>query len=163
MEFQLRLQYRRIFELSDGERYVDVPRDALDERGERLAAFMARRDVEEDELVGSLARIFRPELDRVTHILDVDEVDTFDGLPVSDVKAWYYTFGEHSYFGFVIFVIEKRKGRHGIRMRAAPLREFSFKRETLGLEGDNISQRPSARPWRTGEVKLTSGGGYRSS
>lgn len=81
---------------TDGERDVDVSRDAFNEVGKSFASLVACGDVEKDEFVGSLTSIFSTEFDGVANILDIHEVDTFDSLPIADVQTRYDTFCNQS-------------------------------------------------------------------
>ena len=74
---------------------VNVTCDALNKLGESLTPLVSRGDVKKDKLVSPLTGILRTEFHGVTHILDIDEVDTFDSLAVTDVETWNDTFGEH--------------------------------------------------------------------
>lgn len=83
------------YSAAHGEGDIYVACYALNELGESLTPLVSRGDVKKDKLVSPLAGILRTEFHGVTHILDIDKVDTFDSLAVADVETWNDTFGEH--------------------------------------------------------------------
>ena len=54
---------------------------------------MGRGDVEEGDLVRALPVVLDRAVDRVTDLLDADEVDPFDHHAVAHVEAWDDAFG----------------------------------------------------------------------
>ena len=54
---------------------------------DRLAAFVRRRDIEKNELVGPFVLVVRGELDRVAGVTELDEADTLDDAAGVDVEA----------------------------------------------------------------------------
>jgi hypothetical protein len=66
---------------ADGERDRDLVGHALDDVEHDVALVRRRGDVEEDELVGTLAVVDARELDRVAGVAQVDEVDALDDPP----------------------------------------------------------------------------------
>ena len=87
---------------TDSERYIDVPCYTLHKVGERLTLLMARGNIKEHKLISSLTGIFSTKLDRVTYVLDVDEVDSLNGLSVTNIETRDYAFGYHlRWYGLV--------------------------------------------------------------
>ena len=70
--------------------------NALNEAAERLAPLVARRDVQEDQLVSSLTSILSTELHGVANVPYVHEVDPLDCLPIAYVQAGDYSFCNHN-------------------------------------------------------------------
>jgi hypothetical protein len=58
--------------------------------------FMTGRDVQEDQLIGTLLLIPRSDFNRVAGITKLDEVSSFDDSASMDIQAGDNAFGEHS-------------------------------------------------------------------
>ena len=72
---------------ADGQRHEAHLRGAAHHLEQRPAPLVARRDVEEAQLVGSRGVVGARLLDRVAGVLEVDEVDPLDHAAVGDVEA----------------------------------------------------------------------------
>ena len=71
-------------------------RGALDQLQDRPAPLEGGGDVEEDELVGAELRVAGGELDRLSHLPQVDEVDALDDPPARDVEAGDHALLDHA-------------------------------------------------------------------
>ena len=81
---------------ADGERDRQLGRRPLDQLEDRPATLERRGDVEEDELVGTELRVARRELDRLTHLAQIDEVDALDDAAAGDVEAGDHALLDHA-------------------------------------------------------------------
>src|SRR6185312_3869737 len=72
---------------SDGKRDEDLARGAGDDARHDGAAIAGGRNVKKDELVGALLVVAIGELDGVSGVAEVDEVDAFDDASGGDVEA----------------------------------------------------------------------------
>ena len=77
-----------------GERDEHLPRDALDHVQDQVAFVARGRDVQERDLVGTLVVVARSDLDRITRVAQLDELDALDDAPAGDVQARDDAFGE---------------------------------------------------------------------
>ena len=70
--------------------------DARHERGERFSLLMRRRNVEENEFVGTIFGVPFAEFDGVACVAEIFKIDAFDRAPVFDIKTRYNAFCEHN-------------------------------------------------------------------
>ena len=80
---------------TDGEGDEDLRRHRLDDVEDQVTPIAGGGDVEEGEFVGALLVVARSDLDRVTGIAQLHEVDAFDDPPARDVQAGDDAFGQH--------------------------------------------------------------------
>jgi hypothetical protein len=80
---------------ADGERHECLLGRCTDDVENRAAVLVARRDVEERQLVGAFAVVARGALHGIAGIAQADELDAFDDAPAFDVEARDDALGEH--------------------------------------------------------------------
>ena len=79
----------------DRERNIDPIRNARHLTGEGLAAFQGRADVQIDQFIGPFPGIGDSHFDRIAHLPEVDEIDSFDHLAFFHIQARDDPFHKH--------------------------------------------------------------------
>jgi hypothetical protein len=74
-----------------GERYIDLPRDSLNQFDHRFPTLMSCGYIQKNQFIGTLPRIVPGQFDRVAGIAQVDKIDAFYRSAVFYVEAWYNT------------------------------------------------------------------------
>jgi hypothetical protein len=72
---------------------------SVHEAHQRFTFFNRGRNIEENEFIGALPRIFSRQLHRVTGIAQVHEISALYGATVFDIEAGYDAFCKHMQFG----------------------------------------------------------------
>ena len=78
-----------------GEGDIDLPGYFAHQRQKRSALFIRGRDVEKNELIGTLGGVAGRQGHRVAGVAQALEADALDGAAVFDVEAGNEAFGEH--------------------------------------------------------------------
>src|SRR5262249_18317632 len=82
---------------ADGQRHVEPLRRAADDVEHDVARLVRGRDVEKDELVGTLGVVGERCLNRIAGVAQIDEPHALDDAAVLDVEARDDALGEHTY------------------------------------------------------------------
>ena len=80
---------------ADGQRHEHHFGRAADHVEDDVAALVAGRDVEEDQLVGPFLLVARGHLDRIAGVAEVEEIRSLDDPAPVHVEAGNHPFGEH--------------------------------------------------------------------
>ncbi len=76
-----------------GKRDIDMTGDPDDQFAQRLPFLIRSRDIQEYQLIGALLCIQCPQLDRITGIADILEIDPLDRASVPYIQTGYDPFG----------------------------------------------------------------------
>ena len=85
---------------ADRERDEHLARDAFHHVQRRFPAVVRRGDVQKNQLVRPLLRIFARQFDGIARVFQVFKVDAFDGLSVLDIQTGNDAFCQHGVLSF---------------------------------------------------------------
>ena len=76
------------------ERYKHLTGHLIDNVYHGLALFVAGRDIQEGQFIGTFGIVAASNLHRITGIADIDELHAFDNATVVNIEAWNDAFGQ---------------------------------------------------------------------